>query len=717
MVAKKPILFFLNNINMKLLPRQIKTLLFAVIACVCMTMQAGVTIPTFNLENVRVQAFLKEVNYKPGDGSKVGSYNSSPPARRDQPAAVSLSWKAVSGAKSLKLYVSTSAKYADPTTMELKSYEVGCDVYNLIPGKTYYYKVVAVDAEGNETIQEEASFATEGSLRMIKANTGYNIRDLGGWNTRSGKKIRYGMIFRGAELSGKYELNSADSAVMHDLGIRAELDLRGNTEADNITASRLGADVDYKRIPTVTYYIEGIKAANSRFADQLNYIFECVKNNKPVYFHCHIGADRTGCLGFLIEGLLGVSESDIYKEYELTTFSALDTPRGKGQIDEMMAYIKTFDGASLEEQFFSYCTQELKLKPTDIMEFKSTMLQYSFISTMDFGGDTITVEAGETLKLDPEVTPERASKLGITYVTSDPLVAKVTTKGNVTAVRGGYAVVTAKSNVITQDVVIRVPYVESEMPEFVTADGMDYTIIGPNLIENGSFEYAHPMTHWTTGIGSDAEEANYKISEGSQWGTRYLQSLYDADDESSRSIRALWPIEKDKSYVIAYRVKTANGQTVSNNPNLRVGLLNIGGSGFTGGGDDFIWDNAAPSPQYKQPIVGADDEGVTFPFPTYGANWTEVQHVFTNTQGYSHCQVWFSHLSKDGIHTCLDNFYLAEVGDGEPTGINEVRNEELEIRNSQTSNLKPQILYDLQGRKLSAPKGIYIQNKKLHKAY
>jgi hypothetical protein len=246
---------------------------------------------------------------------------------------------------------------------------------------------------------------------------------------------------------------------------------------------------------------------------------------------------------------------------------------------------------------------------------------------------------------------------------------------------------------------------------------MDYTIIGPNLIENGSFEYAHPMTHWTTGIGSDAEEANYKISEGSQWGTRYLQSLYDADDESSRSIRALWPIEKDKSYVIAYRVKTANGQTVSNNPNLRVGLLNIGGSGFTGGGDDFIWDNAAPSPQYKQPIVGADDEGVTFPFPTYGANWTEVQHVFTNTQGYSHCQVWFSHLSKDGIHTCLDNFYLAEVGDGEPTGINEVRNEELEIRNSQTSNLKPQILYDLQGRKLSAPKGIYIHNKKLHKAY
>ena len=703
---------------MNLFPRQLKTLLFAVIACICATMQAGVTIPTFNLENIRVQAFLKEVNYKPGDGSKVGNYNINPPARRDQPAAVSLSWKAVSGAKSLRVYVSTTAKYANPMVIELKSYEVGCDIYNLIPGRTYYYKVVAVDGEGNETIVTEASFATEGSLRMIKADTGYNIRDLGGWNTRSGKKIRYGMIYRGAELSGEYQLNSGDSAIMHDLGIRAELDLRGNTEADNITASRLGPDVDYKRIPTVTYYIEGLKAANPRFADQMNYIFECVKNNKPVFFHCHIGADRTGSLGFLLEGLLGVSESDIYKEYELTTFSALDTPRGKGQIDDMMAYIKTFAGASLEEQFFTYCTQELKLKAADIMDFKSAMLQYTFISTMDFGGDTITVEAGESLKLDPEVTPERASKLGITYVSSDPMVATVTSKGTVSAVRGGFTVVTAKSNVITKDVVIRVPYIESEMPEFVTADGMDYTIIGPNLIENGSFEYAHPLTHWTTGIGSNAEETGYKICEGSQWGTRYLQSLYDADDESSRSIRSLWPIEKDKSYVIGYRVKTANGQTVSNNPHLRVGLLNLGGSGFNGTGDDFIWDDdGAPSAQYGQLIVGADDDDYVFPFPTYGANWAEVQYVFTNTQGYSHCQVWFSHLSKDGIHTCLDNFYLAEVGDGEPTGINEVRNEELEIRNSQTSNLKPQILYDLQGRRISAPKGIYIQNKKLHKAH
>ena len=42
--------------------------------------------------------------------------------------------------------------------------------------------------------------------------------------------------------------------------------------------------------------------------------------DKVVYFHCAGGADRTGTLAFLIEALLGVSESDLSKDYELTSF-------------------------------------------------------------------------------------------------------------------------------------------------------------------------------------------------------------------------------------------------------------------------------------------------------------------------------------------------------------------------------------------------------------
>ena len=45
------------------------------------------------------------------------------------------------------------------------------------------------------------------------------------------------------------------------------------------------------------------------------------EKNYPVYFHCVWGADRTGTLAFLINGLLGVSYEDLVKDYEMTTFS------------------------------------------------------------------------------------------------------------------------------------------------------------------------------------------------------------------------------------------------------------------------------------------------------------------------------------------------------------------------------------------------------------
>ena len=711
---------------------KVQNLFLLSVACLAgLWAMAGVTVPTFNLENVRARAFLKEVTYKSADASKVGRYDVSPPERRDQPAPVNLTWKPATGAASQVLCFSASAVFANADSVVLKGNAEGYDIYNLIPGKTYYYKVLSIDAAGKESETVSASFATEGTLRMIKAESGYNIRDLGGWSTCSGKKIRYGLIYRGAELSGKYQLTSADSAILHDIGIRAELDLRGNSEAEYITASRLGPDVEYNRIPTVTYDMEGIGAHNPRFGDQLKYVCDKVKNNEPVYFHCHIGADRTGCLGFLIEGLLGVSESDIYKEYELTTFSALRTGRYKNQIEDMMAYIKTFDGASLEEQFFSYCTQALGLDPVDIMEFKSTMLQYPFINTIDFGSDTITVNAGEQIDLLPSLLPENASRLNISYSISDPLVATVTTRGKLTGVRGGITVVTAKANVITQDVVIYVPYVESQMPQWVTYGDKDYEVLGPNLIENGSFEYAHPFTGWTTGIESPLSASNFALKEGTPWGDKYLQSLYGAEQESPRSLRALWKIEPGKTYIFGYKVRSSNGKAVTANPFLKTSLTNLKASGFTGGGDDFIWDDedGAGARKFESTEVGIvaadDDDDEIFDYPSYDGQWTNVNYVFTNSKGYQYCQIIFSQLSDGNSHTCLDNFFLAELGEGEPTGI-----EEVQSRLTQDSGVNSQLstgkyIYDLQGRKVNSqssilnpqlPKGLYIQNKKTYKA-
>ena len=51
------------------------------------------------------------------------------------------------------------------------------------------------------------------------------------------------------------------------------------------------------------------------------FVYNSVKAGKGVYFHCSLGRDRTGTMGVLILGVLGVREGDISKEYELTYFA------------------------------------------------------------------------------------------------------------------------------------------------------------------------------------------------------------------------------------------------------------------------------------------------------------------------------------------------------------------------------------------------------------
>ena len=53
----------------------------------------------------------------------------------------------------------------------------------------------------------------------------------------------------------------------------------------------------------------------------LRCIFDCVLATTPVYFHCSAGMDRTGTVACIIEALLGVNQSNIDKDYELSSFA------------------------------------------------------------------------------------------------------------------------------------------------------------------------------------------------------------------------------------------------------------------------------------------------------------------------------------------------------------------------------------------------------------
>ena len=53
----------------------------------------------------------------------------------------------------------------------------------------------------------------------------------------------------------------------------------------------------------------------------MQFVIDCIKADKPVYFHCSLGRDRTGTLAMIILGVLDVIEGDISKEYELSYFA------------------------------------------------------------------------------------------------------------------------------------------------------------------------------------------------------------------------------------------------------------------------------------------------------------------------------------------------------------------------------------------------------------
>ena len=187
-----------------------------------------------------------------------------------------------------------------------------------IPGVTYYYE--AADCSG-KTVERGTIETIDAPVRIINAAGGRNIRDAGGWVTESGLRVKYGLLYRGAQLNGYKggaKLGEAGIKVFRDeLGIKTELDLRGTSDNAGQTECVFGTDRNYRMI-SVSQYDMALAGSKT----QLKEIFELLadESNYPVYFHCNAGADRTGTLAFLVNGLLGVSESDLTKDFELTSF-------------------------------------------------------------------------------------------------------------------------------------------------------------------------------------------------------------------------------------------------------------------------------------------------------------------------------------------------------------------------------------------------------------
>ena len=211
------------------------------------------------------------------------------------------------------------------------------ELYNLIPGRTYYWKVRGTYS--NDT-SEVGSFTTKQSaVRAISVDGVSNVRDLGGYKVGNGN-VNYGLLYRGGKLNGTVNgeavTDEGKATMLNRLGIKTEIDLRSESDDGGQTQNAIGENVKYVKIPLGQYAnvidyeswrnlgkdkVSGGYDANNKNA--IKDLFELLadESNYPVYFHCNAGADRTGTLALLINGLLGVDEQSLIKDYELTTFS------------------------------------------------------------------------------------------------------------------------------------------------------------------------------------------------------------------------------------------------------------------------------------------------------------------------------------------------------------------------------------------------------------
>ena len=281
----------------------------------------------------------------------------------------------VNGAKDTLVSGSGSGKYITVTNGV---------IYNMIPGKSYYWEL-----HSDPNVYGVVEVTKNGTHYRRTLNTSIrNLRDLGGMpvsytvngNTTNGT-IKYGRLFRGAQItSGTTGVNE-----LKKLGITREVDLRQDGDGNGGQSKFETSNYDVSTSDTAflncrhysnpsaycfanptTYQTNGFldvkitnyrinPVANTYFTTSYSDDFDDLKatmkavmrqivNHESIFFHCTIGTDRTGTIAYFLEGLLGVSEENRLRDYEMTYYFGL-TNRSR--------FHNTLSSSSINPRFYA----------------------------------------------------------------------------------------------------------------------------------------------------------------------------------------------------------------------------------------------------------------------------------------------------------------------------------------------------------------------------
>lgn len=207
------------------------------------------------------------------------------------------------------------------------------NIYNLYSDTTYYVQVEELLLDGSQKTKTISFKVADIASRLMHIENLMNVRDIGGYASSLGGKIKQGKIYRGSafeDIAYSLSLTEEGKRVLeNEIGIKTEIELRYQYEINSqsgTSTERTQSLIDgatYNHLPIDVY---DVVFDTSYTSCRLNYykIFSLLadESNYPIYIHDQNGADKTGTIAFFINALLGASYEDLRYDYELTSFTA-----------------------------------------------------------------------------------------------------------------------------------------------------------------------------------------------------------------------------------------------------------------------------------------------------------------------------------------------------------------------------------------------------------
>jgi protein-tyrosine phosphatase len=167
--------------------------------------------------------------------------------------------------------------------------------------------------------------------RCVELEGCHNFRDIGGYPTESGARVRTGLVYRSDAL---HHLTVADVArLREELCIEEIIDLRSTAELTTDGRGALAsADLGFHHVPLFDGRLtrpeswSAVETLAERYALLADFakgpiarVIQVVADaTGPVVYHCAAGKDRTGVISGVLLGLLGVPDEVVVADYVAT---------------------------------------------------------------------------------------------------------------------------------------------------------------------------------------------------------------------------------------------------------------------------------------------------------------------------------------------------------------------------------------------------------------